>query len=91
MLLLDHSFLHKRILVLLIWYLSIRLYKIPMILLDGIASFGFLLNAYLIVGAATLIARVTTQATILVRRVSHIFFVFIFNNYFLEQVVRRVG
>lgn len=61
-----------------------------MILLHAIASLCFLLNAYLIIGAAALVARVATQSTILVGGVPDILFIFIFNYYFLEQVVRRV-
>jgi hypothetical protein len=55
-LLLLESFFHERVLVGWVQSLRIRLDEISVILLNGIASLRFLLNAYLIVRATALIA-----------------------------------
>ena len=83
------SLLHERVLVRRVLG-RIRLNEIAVILLNGVASFRFLLNAYLIIGVSALIAGVAAQAAVLVRRIPDVFFVLIFNYHLLEQVVRRV-
>lgn len=90
-LLLLESLLHERVLVLWVRSLRIGLHKVPVILLDGVASLRLLLNAYLIVVASALVAGVAAQATVLIRRIPYVFFVLVFDYHLLEQVVRRIG
>lgn len=59
-------------------------------LLDSIATLCFLLDADLIIVCAAVVAGVATESTELIGRIANILFIFIFDDYFFEQIVGRI-